>query len=457
MIEVLKNQAVIAVLPPFLRVRVERLGRSAVGYRLARGAFWSTAGEVASRTLTMLSSFVIARSLGRVSFGELGIIYSTLGMFGTLAGFGLGMTATKYVAQFKVADPTRAGRVIGVATIVSFVSGTALALLMVLLGPWLAAHTLAAPHLGPLLQVGSLLLFLGAISGAQTGALSGFEAFRRLAAINLWTGCWSFALLIVGTVGWGLSGAVWALVISRVINCILAHRALQQEAANCGVVISHTSLGAEWKVLGTYSIPALMTSLVVMGVYWVCNALLVNSAGGYAQMGMFNAANQWFNTLIILPTTLGQAVFPVLTEGLHSGNNVRSGRVLTFSMGVNALITIPFAILGAFLSPMIMSWYGPEFHEAWPTLVIVFVTAALLAIQTPVGHVIMASGRMWLGTIMNLAWGAVFIALTWMLLSRGAEGLALARLFAYLAHATWTFGFALLLIRQIGRHTVEAR
>ena len=398
----------------------------------------------------MLSSFVIARSLGRVSFGELGIIHSTLGMFGTLAGFGLGMTATKYVAQFKVSDPARAGRVVGVATIASFVSGTALALLMVLIGPWLAAHTLAAPHLGPLLQASSLLLLFGAIGGAQTGALSGFEAFRRLAGINFWTGCSTFVLLIVGTLGWGLTGAVWALVLSRLVNCALAHRALQQEASSHGIVISHTRLGAEWKVLGAYSVPALLTGLLVMGVYWICNALLVNRAGGYAEMGLFNAANQWFNTLIILPTTLGQAVFPVLTEGLHSGGDVRSRKVLTFSMGVNALVTIPFAILGALLSPMIMSWYGPEFHAASPTLIIVFATAALLAIQTPVGHVIMASGRMWLGTVMNLAWGVVFIALTWMLLSRGAEGLALARLFAYLAHATWTFGFALLLIRRIG-------
>jgi len=37
--------------------------------------------------------------LGTVGFGELGVIQSTVGMFGVFAGLGLGMTATKYVAS----------------------------------------------------------------------------------------------------------------------------------------------------------------------------------------------------------------------------------------------------------------------------------------------------------------------------------------------------------------------
>jgi len=47
--------------------------------------------------------------------GELGIIQNTIGMFGTLAGFGMGLTANKHVAEFKRTDPAPAERILGLA------------------------------------------------------------------------------------------------------------------------------------------------------------------------------------------------------------------------------------------------------------------------------------------------------------------------------------------------------
>ncbi|MDQ3920568.1 MAG: oligosaccharide flippase family protein, partial [Acidobacteriota bacterium] len=59
---------------------------------------------------------IAARCLGRKGYGELGIIQSTVGMFQVFAGFGLGLTATKYVAEFKRQNPERAGHIIAVST-----------------------------------------------------------------------------------------------------------------------------------------------------------------------------------------------------------------------------------------------------------------------------------------------------------------------------------------------------
>ena len=70
--------------------------------------------------------------------------------------------------------------------------------LMLLLAPWLAANTINAPHLAGVLRIGALLLFINAINGAQTGALSGFEAFRTIAYVNLFVGLTSFPILIAG-------------------------------------------------------------------------------------------------------------------------------------------------------------------------------------------------------------------------------------------------------------------
>jgi O-antigen/teichoic acid export membrane protein len=124
----------------------------------------------------LAASVISARLLGREQFGEYGIIQSMVGMLGVFAGLGLGVTATKYVAQFRRLDPERAGRIIGLGSSVAIVSGGLLSLCLLACAPALAAKTLNAPALANELRTASVLLFFNALIGAQTGALSGLEA-----------------------------------------------------------------------------------------------------------------------------------------------------------------------------------------------------------------------------------------------------------------------------------------
>src|SRR5882672_5888251 len=82
----------------------------------AIGAFWALVGAVVSRGLTLASSVVAGRLLGTTGFGEVGMIQSTQGLFGVLAGAGLGLAATKYVAEFRSVDAAKAGRCVTLAT-----------------------------------------------------------------------------------------------------------------------------------------------------------------------------------------------------------------------------------------------------------------------------------------------------------------------------------------------------
>jgi O-antigen/teichoic acid export membrane protein len=91
-----------------------------------------------------------------------------------------------------------------------------------------------------------------------------------------------------------------------------------------------------------------------------------------------------------------------------------------------------------------MALYGPGFASRGTVLRITVITAGLLAIQTPVGNIIVATGRMWLGTLMNLGWASVLLISTRLFLrcGWGADGAAGAYLIAYLVHTIWTFWFA---------------
>ena len=380
--------------------------------------------------------------LGKVGYGELGMIQSTVGMFATFAGFGLGLTATKHVAEYRTNNLEKAGRIISLSLISGVITGSLMALLLFIFAPWLAAQTLSAPELAPLLRISALLLFLGSANGAQMGTLSGFEAFKAIAGINLVVGVVSVPLQIVGVYVGGIEGLLWGLVGASVIECIMICTTMMKEAKKNGMRLHFSDCHREASILWRYSIPALLSGVMVSPVYWVCNTMLVNRPNGYAGAGTFNVADQWFNAVMFLPNIICSALLPILSERMGRRRNEDTSNLLAGSIKVNTLIMLPIVVVGSIVSPYIMGLYGKSFESEWLTLVMVLLTAGLLAIQAPVGQIIAASNRMWMGFLMNSGWGLVFILLTWQFIDLGALGLASARCGAYLLHATWTFGFA---------------
>jgi O-antigen/teichoic acid export membrane protein len=423
---------VLRMLPSALQPLAARVEASSIASRLARGTFWSLIGTVLARGLSVLASIVVARHLGKEGFGELGIIQSTVLNLSVFAAYGLGMTATKHIAEFRSIDPERAGRILALSGATAAVAGAVLAGGLVVCAHWMAERILAAPHLDALLRVGALFLFLSALNGAQTGALAGFEAFRTIARVNLLTGIATFVCMVGGVLLSGLSGAVWGLVISTAVGWLVAHLAVRQEAARYGVPLSFRGICREIPILRSFSLPAILASALFGPVSWVCSAMLVNEPDGYAQMGIFNATNQWFALVMFLPGLLGQVVLPMLAESVGASDDVRSRRILQLTVLANAAVVVPLVLVASLASPWLMSLYGVGFEKAWPVLTISLVTAGLLALQSPVSQSLNAEGRLWTVFIMNLSWAALFMGMNALLINKGAAGLAMARLVAYL-------------------------
>ena len=429
---------------PFWR----RLKTGSLGRRLARGVIWSFVGAVIARLMGIVSSVVVARLLGKEGFGEYGIVQSTVTMFGTFAGFGLGLTATKHVAEYRHKDPHKAGRILGLSTVVALFTGGLLAVCLLAGAPWLATHTLAAPHLSGALRIGAVLILFTALNGAQMGALVGLEAFRLTAQLNLCTGLISLPLVVGGVVFFGLNGALWGLAATAFFTWLLYHFALRRELARAGIPLAVNGSFAEIRVLWSFSLPAVISGMLAAPVTWVCNALLVNQPHGYAEMGVANAANQWFYALLFLPGVLARTAIPVLSERLGADDKSSCRRILWYTMGLNAAVVIPLVLLGCLASRYIMGIYGSSFAQHPAVVVVAMMTAAVLAIQMPMGQMTAASGRMWTEICMNLGWAIAFCGGTWLAISHGALGLVSARLGAYVLHTLWTALFAVWLLQR---------
>jgi O-antigen/teichoic acid export membrane protein len=318
----------------------------------------------------------------------------------------------------------------------------------ILFAPWMAARTLSAPHLAPMLQISAITVALGVVNSVQSCSLAGCEAFRTSSVINIVCTIAQTVLVLIGAWFWKLPGAVAALALSMVATVAVTRWVVTQEWKRFNIKLNWHESWGEWRVLIRYSLPTFLSGLSVGPVVWGCNAMLANQPDGYAQLGIYNAANQWQSAIQFLPALIGTAILPVMSERHGSGDLLGGVRVMKRMMAMTAVLVVPITLLICACSPWIMRGYGLSFVSGYRTLCLSVVTAALLAVMTPVGQYLAASGRMWAGFVMNTGWGICMILAAWLMVHWGAEGLAGASLIAYLIHAVWTVWFVVIVRRS---------
>ncbi len=272
--------------------------------RITRGGSWAIVGAVAARSAGLLTSYVLARILGKVGFGELGMVQSTVSLFGTAAGLGLSVIATRHIAQYRSTDPLRAGRVLGLATLVALGSASLMSIVLLVLAPWLCTSTLSAPQLTLPIRIASVLLFFTAFNGAQFGAFAGFEAFRESACAAGIGGVLNVVAVMFAAHRGGTPQAIVGLAVGAVLSCVINEAFLLSVYRRNGVKPIYRHLGTEWALLTNFSLPATLGSLLVGPATWVGTALLMSSPGGFGEIGIFSALNQWRTATLFLPGTL---------------------------------------------------------------------------------------------------------------------------------------------------------
>lgn len=416
--------------PSFLRPLFDRVENSPIGLRLASGVFWSMAGAVISRGLMLCATILVARMLGKTVYGELGMIQSTVGMFGVFAGFGLGLTATKHVAEFRQSDPERAGRIIGISGLVAMGTGGLMALGLFMFAPWLAEHTINAPHLAGILRIGALILFINALNGAQTGALAGFEAFKTIAHVNLFVGLISFPILVCGAYFGGLAGAVWALAINLCFNWLLNHIALRKEARRHRVPFSFRDCSLELPVLWSFALPATLSGFMVGPANWACRALLTNQPNGYDEMGILTAALVFQGLLMFVS---GMLSAPLLSMISNAGTNIseKLGTINILSTWIlGVIVAIPLLCFPEIAQLAFGSDYAT--HSFRVTFSLVVFCTSIMMFKEGLARVLAANSLLWWGFFSNTFWAAILIVSTIFLVHWGAPGLAASLTIAYI-------------------------
>jgi O-antigen/teichoic acid export membrane protein len=410
------------------------------------------AGAAASRVIGLLSSIILARLLGKIPFGEFGTIQSTVGLFGTFAGLGIGITATKYVAELRDSDRPRCGRMLGFSIGAGLVGGLVAGAALILTAGWLARYTLAAPHLAPLLRAAAPLVSFGALQGAYLGALSGFEAFKQVAWIN-WIGSILGLPIIIGAAyAFGLEGAVYGTALPLVIGCVFAHFELMREAAKAGVSLSFTPNFREFGVVWRFTLPAFLSTTIATPAGWLARTFLLRQPDGYAEIALVSAANQWLNFVTFLPWMMSGVLIPIFSNLYSAGRRDEFRRVLSYNLLLNGGVALALALPLVLLARWILGFYGPAFQGGVLIFYWSMVIAVFNAFNGLLSRAMQSAGRAWIDMFSSTVWAVVVLIISWLLVERyKGAGFVAAQAGAALAWAFWQWVFLQRMLLRAGK------
>lgn len=399
--------------------------------RFARHTLWSTLGSVAAQGANLLGSILLSRMLGKATFGELGMINSTIGTIGLLAGISLASTSTKYIAEHRSENPERAGKILGLSLTIGTIIGGLASLLLVVFAETLSVRVFNSTTLTPEFRVSGIILFFTTLNGIQLGALAGLEDFKAIAWVNILRAVLVLVCYGLGALWGGLMGVMIGLGAANGVLFAATHYLLNRGCTRYDILICWRLDSHELPILYQFSLPSYLTDLLVGGATWLGNTLLVNQADGYAEMGVFLAAYQWRTAAMFLPAILTQISVPILANLFGTGDQVKFRKVVAGNLGVVFLITVLIAAPLLLLSPWIMASYGEGYAEQAHVMVIVMLTVLITSLGGVIGSMMVSMGKLWQLFTINLAWGISFVVIASLLIPQGAQGLALSGLISY--------------------------
>lgn len=413
------------------------VNQSQLSKRLFSGVAWTLVGSIIGKFLQLISFIVVARILGKEEYGQVGIIRSTLGMFLMFSSLGMSMTASRYIALYRNSDPGKAYQIYKFTHNSVIIFGIVIAVLLFIFSSFIAKNSLNNIGLSNPLKLSAIVLFFLSLTSAQTGALNGFENFKALGLHSIINGVLQTALIVAGAYYFGINGVIIALGVTALFLYFQYRFSLKSNLK----ILKHAPKSKDEKfknslIFFKFSLPAVLSGIATVPVLWWAKTYLVRH-GGFGEMAIYDVAEQWYFVLLFIPNSLSGIILPLLTNTTAEGTEKQYTKLIKLNLIINFTITFVIAIFIAIFSPLIYSFYGKDFLNNAPMLILL-ITAVICAINNVLGQVIASKGRMWIGLGVNSLWGLWLVLFSILFIGKyglGSIGLAYAMLASYFLHS----------------------
>jgi O-antigen/teichoic acid export membrane protein len=394
-------------------------------HAIFQGCVWTLLGTCASQLGTILALVIAARLLNQGSFGAFGAVQATAVSLSNIAAAGLGISATRYLAETCHSDPARAGRLAGLISLIALLTATLTASSLALFPYAASALVFGHAESGALLRLAAIHVFFGTLGGYQAGALLGLRAYRALNTASLAQALCGPILMYLFTSSFGLHGSIVALALSAAFGWAVQFSVLHAHYRRAGIRPSYIGIHHEWRAVTRFALPAALSGIVGNIAIWGSTALVVRSSEGLALFGQYTAANSVRSLVLFAPAIVNRVATPLFAQ-LHSLSPERFRESFWSNLQLSAAIAAFLAtVLIVFRNPA-LSLFGSAFGNS-RFVVILCIAALLEVLATAFYQLLISRGAMWSHAAVGATWSAVLLSTTAVLTGRfGAYAIAYA-------------------------------
>ena len=415
------------------RNKIYKLLSSPIGSRVIKAIIFGVGGAVLSKALLMISQIIIARMLGKEAYGQFSLINNTVQMFVLFAGLGLGATLLRYTAIYYKDQKEKVGQFITTLTIICISLATLISLLVFILSRSLSIWLTGDVTLTLLFQITSFTVFLCALAEITRSTLQGMEKYRLIATIQIVSAFIGLLILLIMSKSFNIKSAIIWFLLFQFLNFAMLIIVLFKELIKQKIKFDFKWDKKLLEAITSFTFPAFISSFFVIPVMWYSNSLLARHSG-FEEVAIFAVSLQWLNILTYIPSQLGQ-VKPIYTD-LHARHKFQDLNNLILKMTKASLVlVVPVAVFLIILSNYILSLYGTVYVDGQKVFIIMIITALFITLQSQIGAVLQAIGKMWHGLILNIIWAFNLITVLLLLLEHGALGFSIAYMISYTIHA----------------------
>lgn len=399
--------------------------------RLIKGSILNFIAVVFNQGSTLIVNIIVARILLKEVFGEYAIVLNTLQTVATISQLAIGYTASKYIAEFRTNNPVRTGRIMGICSIISYLMAGMGAILLIIFAPWLSISMLKAPHLSISLIIGSIFLFFSSVNGYQIGALSGLESYKSLAKAGIISGISSVIAISLGAFFGGLNGAVLGLGVSSIIRCFFHYIWLNRESKSHNIKsIYRGSFRQEKDIILKFALPAAIAGYYSTPMIWLTNSFLVQQPSGYAETGLFSAANNLRILVLFLPNVINNVSLSILNNEKSKKDRKHFNQVFITNVILIFCISLIGVLVFGFFGRSILRIFGKDFEAGHSILLYLVCSSLFESVCISLYQYIQSHSKMWLSFFsINVPRELFFVITAYFLVkSFGGEGLAMSYL-----------------------------
>jgi O-antigen/teichoic acid export membrane protein len=268
-----------------------------------------------------------------------------------------------------------------------------------------------------------------------TSGLIGSGRVRAASALILCSG-----VLQGGAMGVGLlvfrdpAAVVWALVCGSALAAVLATWHMRRVWGASVLRRPPTDPVPAPLPTGPILWHTLASSCVLPVGFWA-SSFIAHGPGGQRQLALYFSLEQLYLLLIYLPSIVGQAMLTLISRrhassaaNPHQSHEIVS--IITRAALLAALLGPCVALLVTAYPAPLASLLGRAFElpqDAW-ALRWMAVGASLWLSVALLSSALLGRGQFVLMSQLNMAWGAAFVAGTWLLAASGTAGLQIARI-----------------------------